>query len=143
MATNDPLDGKTRFARMLLTDWAWKQLPPLTSASDIAEALGLNRVTVWQWMNKQRTPTMAMVLIVAQRTGLPMDALMRAAGYEPPPSSDDVTARRVFEDLIDSAKHDVRMTEEERAWFIRQIRERQATYQTNNPNQEAASPITM
>jgi hypothetical protein len=94
-------------------------------------------------MNKQRTPTMAMVLIVAQRTGLPMDALMRAAGYEPPPSSDDVTARRVFEDLIDSAKHDVRMTEEERAWFIRQIRERQATYQTNNPNQEAASPITM
>jgi hypothetical protein len=62
----------------LILDYCWSQRPPLT-VGQLAVRLGYNKQTVYNWTGRGEIPTLTNMARVSERTGIPLDALVRAA----------------------------------------------------------------
>lgn len=87
----------TPFAR-LLQQWMRRQQPPMIHATELANLLGMSRKTVWQWLNGSTVPRPAALVIIAQKTGIPAEELLRTAGY-------DYQPEQVAPDVMDAVWH--------------------------------------
>jgi transcriptional regulator with XRE-family HTH domain len=94
----------------LLYEYMWGQRPPL-SAADLARKVGVSKQTIGNWLEGRTKPQPAALALVAQRTGIPLEDLYRAAGTLPPDDGHDDDAdlreflrrRGIPEDKIDEA----------------------------------------
>lgn len=78
-------ETSTPFAAMLRA-WMAQQHPPMVQATQLASYLGISRKTVWQWLNGSTVPRPAAFIHIAQKTGIPAEDLLRAAGYDYQPT---------------------------------------------------------
>lgn len=125
------------FARLLTREWAWKQDPPLTSPAAIARALGLRSGTVWQWLKKGTRPGADVLPGIAEKTGLPLHDLYRAAGYTTPPLP--VVPAALWDQLLAEVRDDPRLTDEARAVLLAHLAQNRRDFEAAIAAAEATS----
>jgi transcriptional regulator with XRE-family HTH domain len=88
------------FADLIQREFMYKQVPPLTSALDLARALHIAPQTAVNWLKLGRLPDPQRLPEIAQITGIPLTRLLRACNIPLPTSISDT---KEFADYL--AKH--------------------------------------
>lgn len=88
-----PADQLTPFARLVRDEYMWKQIPPMT-VPQLADKAGISKQAIWGWFQHGSLPRRVTIVQLAERTGLDVDELLRAAGM--PDTSVDEAERRAL-----------------------------------------------
>lgn len=89
-----PADQLTPFARLVRDEYMWKQIPSMT-VPQLADKAGISKQAIWGWFQHDSLPRRVTIIQLAQRTGLDVDVLLRAAGM-PDTSVDDAQRRTLM-----------------------------------------------
>lgn len=122
----------SRFAE-LLQNYMWDQRPPLSQV-EFARQLGIGRTTLTNWLSGGR-PEMALLFVVNERTGIPLNRLMETAGYPAAPDPD-----AAFEYILADLRADPDLAEDERAFLVRRISELRERYSLERTSPEPSEP---
>jgi len=110
---------ETPFTRRLQREWMWKQEPPLTNATQLAQALDISVTGAINYLNKGMLPEFAVLVKIAQKTGLSLITLMRDCGYPVP--SNIVEADRLARFLEENIDKNASYSGKEIATQIREL----------------------
>lgn len=129
---------RTEFAE-LLYEWMGKQRP-LSNPNKLARTIGVHPQTVYTWLAGGR-PSLALLMTVASKTGIPLPRLAAAAGYPIAPDPDDV-----FRSLLDELDERPDFDDGERAKvrrFIEDLRARSSHPPSQPPSQSSGGPLAL
>lgn len=116
-------DTPTPFAAML-QQYMWKRREPPITAARLANEIGINRQTVLNWLGGSR-PTADMLPLVAEKIGVPLVEVYRAAGY---PVPTELAGTEIFEYLHKNIEADASLTVKERKRILEYVRKLQERY---------------
>lgn len=119
---------------LLLRRWGWKQEPPITTVPQLARYFGVSSTTVYKWFGGKARPEVTTLEEIAEKTGLPMQELLEAAGYSTPPDPD-----RAFNLVIDAVRSDSAIEERERGAMIRELERLRRLHKGDTNNLQLAA----
>ena len=93
----------------LLTDYMWSFKPNL-SVGQLAVRTGIPKQTIWGWIREGRTPRPSVLRALSGGTGIPLDALYEACGYDVPGKEVEQREADPFADMLARIQRDQRLS---------------------------------